>query len=869
MTKQPAARYFAMACALTFATILRGLLLPSEDGLPFLTYYPTLIIVAIISGVGPSLVFIGLSAAAGNYFFLPPHEQLSFGSTESIACATYALFSGLIVWGISAYQQRIGRQAALLSQTTDTLTKAQQIAQLGSFECDAQSQTITWSEEEYRIYGLDSTSPAPSYRDMLARCIHRDDAAHLDQVFTQAIQTSSVYELEHRIVRPDGSIRWVYDRAHPYFDDRGQLLRYIGTTLDVTDRIKAEAALRDSEERFRALLTASTNVVYRMSPDWSEVHILSGQEFIPDTVKHSRNWLNKYIPPEDQPPVLMAINKAIEDRNIFELEHRVIRADGSLGWTSSRAIPILDDKGTITEWFGTATDITVRKRAEVAVIEAERQQRHHREFLECVIANAGSCISVVKGRELRYTMTNPQFLLTTNTENIVGRTYREVFQEAAGTGAEARLLQVLATGEPWHVESYPGPIPGKPDAIWQGRIVRLPEIEGEEPCLLAVTWEISAIKKVENALRDARNEAQSANLAKSRFLAAASHDLRQPLSALSIYASTLQHHVGPDGRAMLSNLGKCVESLSELLSDLLDLSKLEAKVVTVNVQDFALEEILKPLAAAHSQEANLKGLRLRCRATPCYVRSDPVLLRRIIANFLANAVRYTERGGVLVGCRRHAGKRWLEVWDTGIGIPPDKIPEAFVEFTQLDDQARTRGSGLGLAIVARMAKLLDLEVRVASRPGKGSLFAIELPAGQASAVPLVSEYHPINERSLCIALVEDNMDVREALVLGLQNLGHRVHAAASGPALLEKLDSDLPDIVISDYRLSHGETGFNVIERVRQLAGDELPALLITGDTDPALVSSMTARGIVVLHKPIDLETLMAYVEDATAPDMA
>lgn len=869
MIKRPALRYFAMACGVIIATALRALLLPPEEGAPFLTYYPILIIVTIISGVGPSLVFIALSTAAANYFFLSPQELSWFSNTEVIACATYALFSTAIVWGISAYQQKIGRQAALLSQITDTLTKAQQIAHLGSFEYDAQNQTITWSEEEYRIYGLDPTKPAPSYRNMLARCIHPDDAAHVHQVFTQSMQASSVYELEHRIVRPDGSVRWVYDRAHPYFDDQGQLLRYIGTTLDVTERVKGEAALRDSEERFRALVTASTNVVYRMSPDWSEMLLLNGYKFIADTLEPSRTWLDKYIPLEDQSMVFMAINKAIEDKTIFHLEHRVIRADGSLGWTSSRAIPILDDKGTITEWFGTANDITVRKQAEEAVIEAERQQRQHREFLECVIANAGSCISVVAGRELRFTMANPQFLLTTSTDNVLGRTYREVFPEAAEAGTEARLLQVLETGETWHVEAYPAPVPGNPDAIWQGSIVRLPEIDGEEPCLLAVTWEISEIKKVENALRDARNEAQSANLAKSRFLAAASHDLRQPLSALSIYASALQHHVGSAGRPMLSNLGKCVESLNELLSDLLDLSKLEAKVVTVNVQDFALEEILRPLAAVHNQEACLKGLHLRCRATSYYVRSDPVLLRRIIANFLANAVRYTERGGVLVGCRRHAGKRWLEVWDTGIGIPPDKIPEAFQEFTQLDDQARTRGSGLGLAIVARMAKLLDLDVRVASRPGKGSLFAIELPPGQASASPLDSEYHPISQRSLRIALVEDNMDVREALMLGLQNLGHRVYAAATGTALLEKLDSDLPDIVISDYRLSHGETGFNVIARLRQLARYELPALLITGDTDPALVSSMTARGIVVLHKPIDLETLIAYVEDATSPDLS
>ena len=217
-----------------------------------------------------------------------------------------------------------------------------------------------------------------------------------------------------------------------------------------------------------------------------------------------------------------------------------------------------------------------------------------------------------------------------------------------------------------------------------------------------------------------------------------------------------------------------------------------------------------------------------------------------------------------MGCRRHAGKTWVEIWDTGIGIPADKTGEIFGEFCQLGDGARNRGSGLGLAIVARTARLLGLEIRVRSRLGEGSLFAIEVPLGAAedALLPPVAEHG--GYRPLCVALVEDNVAVLEALVMGLEAAGNQVIAATTGVELQDKLRGVTPDILVSDYRLARGETGFDVINMVRNVFGGQLPALLLTGDTDPNLVRSMAERDIVILHKPVDLETLKAYLEDLT-----
>lgn len=369
-------------------------------------------------------------------------------------------------------------------------------------------------------------------------------------------------------------------------------------------------------------------------------------------------------------------------------------------------------------------------------------------------------------------------------------------------------------------------------------------------------------------LAEAKVAAESANNAKSRFLAAASHDLRQPLSALSIYANLLNYTQSPAEQKVVANIKECIGSLSGMLTDLLDLSKLEAGVVAPDVRDFAIAETLASLASVNTPEANIKGLQLRCLPSRLTVRSDPVHFRRILGNLIENAIRYTERGGVLVACRRRQNKTWIEVWDTGIGIPVDKTTEIFEEFKQLGDGARNNGSGLGLAIVAKTAALLGLAINVRSRPGRGSVFAIELPLGQALPAMPAPVPSAVDIRLQRIALVDDNPIVRTALVAALQDLGHQVVAAASKATVLAELGAQPPDIVVSDYRLTQGETGFDVIKALRARFGDELPAILITGDTDPNLLRSMTERGIIVLHKPLDLETLQKCIVDLTCQAM-
>ncbi|HKB59324.1 MAG TPA: ATP-binding protein [Gallionellaceae bacterium] len=384
--------------------------------------------------------------------------------------------------------------------------------------------------------------------------------------------------------------------------------------------------------------------------------------------------------------------------------------------------------------------------------------------------------------------------------------------------------------------------------------------DGEEDFTVSAIRDITERRRYEKELISAKAEAERANAEKSRFLAAASHDLRQPLTALSLYTGVLEDRLDAENLTIVTKMAECVAGLSDLLTKLLDLSKLDAAVEAPHVRDFAVDDILDALLVAHDPEAELKGLKLRRVRSGLIARTDPVLFQRILGNLLSNAIRYTTHGGVLIGSRRRQGKAWIEFWDTGIGIAPDKTKEIFEPFRQLNDDARTRGSGLGLAIVAGTARLLGLKIRVQSRPGRGSMFAVEIPRGtQAGATVSAAPADHIS--GLRVALVDDNPMALNALACAMENVGHEVVTAINGHTLLAQLGTARPDILVCDYRLAGAETGYEVITATRTAFGEALPAIILTGDTDPELMRSMAGKGIDVQYKPVIFKDLQAHIE--------
>ncbi|MGE5522194.1 MAG: ATP-binding protein [Rhodospirillaceae bacterium] len=370
-------------------------------------------------------------------------------------------------------------------------------------------------------------------------------------------------------------------------------------------------------------------------------------------------------------------------------------------------------------------------------------------------------------------------------------------------------------------------------------------------------------RRVDDATRELRvkaEEAEQANAAKSRFLAVASHDLRQPIHALRLFVDSLQEEVSgqPRAAALVARVQSSLDATSAMFDALLDISRLEAGVIEKDVHVFRIERVLRRIEMIFTPVAIERGLKFTVVPSRACVRSDPALLDRLLQNLVSNAMKYTASGSVLVGCRRKGERIVVQVWDTGPGIAPEHREDIFQEFFQLDNPGRDsgKGLGLGLAIVQRIARLLDHHVTLDSMPGRGSMFAVEVPRGDPGEVrsdevrpTLVEHRFP----GLRVGVVDDELPIREAMGEMLGRWGCTVVAAESGRELLAQLartDSTI-DFLICDYRLAHGASGLDTVEDVRQALRRNLPALLVTGDTAADRLREAHQSGYTLLHKPV------------------
>lgn len=363
----------------------------------------------------------------------------------------------------------------------------------------------------------------------------------------------------------------------------------------------------------------------------------------------------------------------------------------------------------------------------------------------------------------------------------------------------------------------------------------------------------------------ARREADDANRMKTRFLAAASHDLRQPMHALGLFSDSLRRRIrDPEERALADRICQSAESIEQTFDALMDISRLDAGIVQARTEPCALQTVLEHVARDCAAEAQSKGITLKVRATSLGVRSDAVLLERIVRNLAANAVRYTERGGVLIACRLRGESVSIEVWDTGIGIAPDKQERIFDEFYQAAERDRREGLGLGLAIVKRLTRLLNATLTLRSEPRRGSVFKLTLPR----STPPVAEARPdpsASTRTLravadaVVLVIDDDPRVLDAMAQTITGWGMHAVSARSIEQALALLPEcgRYPDAIVSDFRLSERETGIDAVTRIRRELGLDVPALIVTGDTAPKSLRLIRDSGLRCLSKPVTAERLL------------
>ncbi len=380
---------------------------------------------------------------------------------------------------------------------------------------------------------------------------------------------------------------------------------------------------------------------------------------------------------------------------------------------------------------------------------------------------------------------------------------------------------------------------------------------------------IAQLTEQKVAAEAARSEADRANLMKTRFLAAASHDLRQPMHALGLFSDSLRRRiVEPGQRALADRVCESVRVLERTFDALLDISRLDAGIVQAKPEAFLLQPLIERVIEDCRAEALAKGIALRAVRTRLAARSDPVLVERIVRNLVSNAVRYTERGKVLVGCRSRGASVRIEVWDTGIGIAPDKRERIFDEFYRAAERDRPEGLGLGLAIVRRVARLLQVELTVESTPGRGSVFRFLLPQCDSDGVERVRA-EPATApalgslRDAVVLVIDDDGAVLEAMAETLGQRGARVVTAKSLAHALDRLPEceRYPDAIVSDFRLGDEHNGVDAVGRIRRELGIDVPGMIVTGDTAPRCLRFIQASGLRYLPKPIMPDRLLAELQ--------
>ncbi|MBC7480913.1 MAG: response regulator [Rhizobacter sp.] len=653
-----------------------------------------------------------------------------------------------------------------------------------------------------------------------------------------------------------------------------ELLARVGSLLQITRlRREADESIRASEERFRALVSASSDVVYRMSADWTEMRHLQGREFVSDTHEPNRSWLLKYIAPDDQPLVMAAIDAAIRSKGVFELEHRVMRVDCTPGWTFSRAIPLLDSNGEIIEWFGMASDVTPRKHAEEALRQTEGRFRTLFESMDegfCVIEMILDADS--RPADYRFLEVNPAFEKHTGLQGATGKRMLELAPDHDACWFEI-YGRVAVTGEPIRFVREAKALENRWFDVYA---FRLGDAASRKVALLFN--DITSRKKAEHERERLVGQLREQDVRKDEFLATLAHELRNPLAPIrnGLQLMKLARNDGEAVEQARDMMERQVGHMVRLIDDLLDLSRISHGNLELKRERVELSLVVRHAVETSHPLIDQMGhdLSLAVPLVPIYIDGDLTRLSQVFSNLLNNAAKYTERGGrIRLSVKQQGSDVVVTVEDNGVGIPAHMLGKVFEIFTQVDRSLeRSKGGlGIGLSLVQRLVELHGGSVQASSDgDGKGSAFVVRLPV----ALPLggdrreEGEAEPVRPQSRRrILVVDDNQDAAISLAELLKIMGNETATAYDGLEALEVAAAFRPDVALLDIGMPK-LNGYEVCRRIRQQSwGKSIVLFALTGwgqedDQQRSLAAGFDAH----LVKPVlfdDLEALLAGVTAA------
>ncbi|MEO5337190.1 MAG: PAS domain S-box protein [Magnetospirillum sp. WYHS-4] len=654
---------------------------------------------------------------------------------------------------------------------------------------------------------------------------------------------------------------------------RNRLAAYLGRLAgglrggsgDAPD-LRAEVAdLRSRQERVAEYLALCQAMILDLAPDGRVAAInRRGCEILgmPEDRILGRPWVEDFLPEAVRVGVREAHARLLAGHSATAADqYDVQTAAGACRTVAWQHAVSRDANGRPTALLASGIDVTERCQTECTRPESERMFRNLFEY-------AGDAIFIADLESGRLLDINEHGArqLGYGREELLGMTVAEITAAGSREKLKQVMRQVRAQGwtlfEQVHRRQDGTLFPVEINARlveYGGRIVAQ-----------GIIRDLTERKLAERSLLEAKAEAERANAAKSKFLAAASHDLRQPVHAIGLFAgSLLKRPLDPETLDIVRQLVASLEAFETLLNSLLHISRLDAGVLVPRRGAFAIGPLLDEIGNEFTPQAADKGIGFRVVPCSLAIDSDRGLLGRILRNLIANAIRHTARGGILIGCRRRAGGLVLQVWDTGEGIPDDQKGAIFREFYQIGnpERDRERGLGLGLAIVDRLTRLLDHPLALNSRLGKGSCFSVTVPLAQgpAEAPPPPELALPTTDSRLDgarVLLIEDDRNVREATLILLDSWGCRTTAAASAEEALALAADwvDPPALVVADYRLPGGWTGVQAIQDLGRRMGMPLKGVVITGDTDPDRIREATQAGFNLAYKPLRPARLRALV---------
>jgi PAS domain S-box-containing protein len=640
------------------------------------------------------------------------------------------------------------------------------------------------------------------------------------------------------LISRDGTERPIDDSAAPIRGEDGFIDGAVLVFRDITERKQAEASLRARQARYQVLVTATSDVVYLMSADWSEMQPLNGRDLVPSTTEPIHDWMQKNIPESEHGLVRDAISQAMLNQQTFELEHQVLRPDGSLGWTFSRAVPILDASGQVIEWFGTARDITTQRQAKEQIIQLTVESERRRRLYEAILSCTPDFVYVFS-LDHRVLYAN-EALITMwghSPEDTIGKTFLEIGYEPWHAEMHGREIdQVRETRKPIRGEVPFDGTNGR--RTYDYIFVPVLGPDGEVEVVAGTTRDITERKSMENELRELAANLSEADHKKNEFIALLAHELRNPLAPIRNGLQVLRLANSNEMRAGAQEMmDRQLTHMVRLIDDLLDVSRLSrnkmqlrrARVSLAEVVSSAVETV-RPLIDEAGHE-----LTVSVPEHPIQLIADPTRLSQVFSNLLNNSARYTESGGrIWVTAERRNGDVVVSVRDTGNGIPAESLGDIFDMFSQVDRSLeRSKGGlGIGLALVKGLVEMHGGWVKAESEgEGKGSVFTVTLPVvtSEPEAVKVVPKAEITSPPKRRILVVDDNRDSALSMATMLKLLGHEVQTAHDGVDAVEAAEVFRPDVILMDVGMPK-LNGYEATKRIRkQPRGREITIIALTG----------------------------------------